>query len=292
MEKILRGLVVLFILCCILIGAPFLFQWGMERAYTSSLNSTLYYDLSIITNSSLENVTLFLPLPVNSTGLSPIIESIGSGNISGATTAWNFSIYGANNESLLKVWTDHLPRMIEGIEQVTYRFTSTAKSSNAMNVTHPVEKGYTLQPKHNIPDTPSGGRETLQYSLIYTYSSTAYVSYEAPQNAMVEITVTLEGKNFWYILRPYHNEYRDSLSASFQGSTEGWHDIDGVLITGVGDENPFWREAQKRTVIIGPATSLGYTVHDIMSVRPLMSTWQDVERAPYAVPLYPLHSHS
>ena len=292
MEKILRGLVVLLILCFVLMGSPFLFQWYMERAYTSSLNSTFYYEASITTNSSLENITLFLPLPVDATGTSPIIESIGSGTISGTTMGWNFSIYGANNESLLKVWTDYLPPMIEGAQQVTYRFNSTAMIHTALNVTHPVEKGYTLQPKHHLPDTMSDGREALQYPLAYTYSSIAYVSYEAPESAMVEITVILEGKNSWYILRQYHNEYRDSLSASFQGSTEGWHEIDGVLITGVGDENPFWREARKRTVTIGPATSLGFTLHDIMSVRPLMSEWGDGRGAPHAVPVQLLHTHS
>lgn len=240
MDRVLKVLLFTFLLSLVILAGPFIY-WGIvERAYSASLNSTLNYSIEISSTTQLENPTFFVPLPTDLRGTSPILVAIGSGNVTGTPTLWNYALYGIDNVSMLKIWADVIPPPVAGTDVIMYIVDATAFADTALDNTQPNLNSYALNPKNNVTELPcSEVTEASGNPRCYKYQSVIYASYRANPDARVTISLTLSGTNTWAIFRDYRNGYSDSLSIEIQGSGKGWYAEEGVLITGVGDTNPF-----------------------------------------------------
>jgi hypothetical protein len=239
-DRMLRIITAFLAIVFVVLAGPFLAFSAQERIYHSTRESRLVYTLTLTSSSTLTDVTFFIPLPTDGEGMSPVIQLLGAGNQSNLLDGSQTSIYGANNESYLKISTERLPIPSDD-GGMTYSFTVTAVSP-AMNTRLPLQYDYTLLPKQNLLSIPCGPDLSRDQSRCFTYEGRIYASYYAPSDVRVEIRAEVLGTNRWRILQEYWNEYCDGLSLQVEGPISGWQPAEGYLVTSKGDENPFWRE--------------------------------------------------
>jgi hypothetical protein len=235
--RVLIGILVIFF---VVFAGPYLAGSLLEKMYRSSLESELIYSVSISTTAPLSQVTLFIPLPVDRYGISPVIEQIGLRENGTAFTGWNFTIFGAHTESYLKMWTDGVAGPLVGQQKSIYSFTIVAPADSAFNTQEVLQYDYVLLPKKNLTNVPCAGNDS--HPQCYRYTTILYRSYRAAADTNVEVQVNLLGVNRWHILDEYKNFYSDHLDAGFTGPAEGWDTGNGWMQTSEGDENPFWKE--------------------------------------------------
>jgi len=240
MDKILKSLVVIFIVLFILLAGPFIYGGALGKVYTSSLKSTLEYSIQISTNVLLQNATFFVSLPTNMNGTSPILVTMGRGNVTGASIPWTYSLYGLRNDSMLKIWADTIPPPKKGTAEITYSLRVAAQADTVLDNSQPQVKSYVLKPKNNMKEVRCDGATQGQGNPhCYEYQGVVYASYETNPEANVTISLMLTGVNTWKILQDYRNEYSDNLSVTISGPGKGWYIGKGLLTTGIGDINPF-----------------------------------------------------
>jgi hypothetical protein len=239
-DRILQGLIAILAIVFVVLAGPFIASSVLEQIYSATRESELQYSLTITTSSALSDVTLFIPLPTDGKGMSPVIQLLGTGNQSTTFGRFDASIYGANNESYLRLSTDLLYGPLNATE-LTYFFTITADSS-ALHTRLPLRYDYTLLPKQSLIEVSCGTVPCVGQPLCFQYQSLIYASYNTSPDARVEIRADLSGSNQWKIVRESRNGYTDSLVVQLHGPASGWYTADGYLVTSCGDDNPFWIE--------------------------------------------------
>jgi hypothetical protein len=248
-DHVLRAVIAILAIVTVVLAGPFMVSSVLEKVYDSSRESELSYTLTITSTSVLSGLTLFIPLPTDGRGISPVIHLLGTGNQSALLDRCSIAIYGANNESYLKVSTDFLPGPLNATGMM-HSFTITA-SSPALNTRLPLRYDYTLLPKEDLTVIPCGTDQGSDQSSCFTYQSLIYASYNTSSDARVEIRADLSGTNQWKILQEYRNGYTDTLSVVLYGPVRGWHVADGIMVTSLGDDNPFWKEQAEADIRTG-----------------------------------------
>ncbi len=78
MDRIIKITLGIFIIVLVTFVTLIGYTGYIENAYRSSLSSTYSYTCTITTDSPLSNVTLFIPVPADMEGNSPIIAQISA----------------------------------------------------------------------------------------------------------------------------------------------------------------------------------------------------------------------
>jgi len=249
--------VVFIVLVGMLIGAIILFLYSSGGIYgDSSVMSRYNFRIALNTDSKLENLTFYLPLPVfmNESKISDkaIIQNTEY------SEGWDLSMIETEHGTMLKLTAIeletelHQPIELEppGFDQIediptgdVHSFTRGAiEVYVSMEADHEI---YTrnatvneplLSPKYNIthsdynaPYPPSGIPPNT-----WSYDSFIYADYTASPDANVEICVSMEGHNEWWAGGWIFNEYRDRLCTTFTGERHGWISVTGRLVEGEG----------------------------------------------------------
>jgi hypothetical protein len=239
-DRILRVFIILLTISFIMMAGPFILTSMQDKLYNSTRDSELQYTLTITSTSSLSGVTLFVPLPADAKGTSPVIEAIGTGNQDAACAGWHESIFGANNESYLKLWTDSLT-CPSGTSEITCVITIVVPSP-ALHTRNPLRYDYTLRPIQDLIMVPCKEDPMCGHPLCFQYQSLVYASYNTSPGTNVTLQATLSGINRWSILQEYQNGYTNTLSSVLYGPVQGWFTAEGRMVTSCGDDNPYWKE--------------------------------------------------
>ncbi len=238
-DRILVVLIGLLAVLFVVMAGPFIVSSSLERVYNATRTSELHYTLTLTTSSSLHDVTLFVPLPTDKSGSSPIIQKLGAENMSAPIQGFTTSIFGANNESYIRLSTEYLPGPT-GTEEAKYIIALSADSP-ALNTLFPLQYDYTLLPKQDLTEV-SCGPDANRQPLCFQYQTLVYAAYTTGPDAQVRVQANLAAANHWTLLGDYTNGYTDSLGIILQGNATGWHTASGNLVTGLGDANSYWKE--------------------------------------------------
>ena len=76
MDKIIKITLGIFIVILVAFTATVAYNAYVKTVYQNSLASTYSYTLTITTDSRLDNVTFFIPVPDSRTGNSPIVAEV------------------------------------------------------------------------------------------------------------------------------------------------------------------------------------------------------------------------
>jgi hypothetical protein len=233
MDRIIRitsGLIIVLLVAFI---ASVSFTGFVEQAYRTSLSSTYDYSFTISTDSPLSNVTLFIPVPADRRGNSPIVAQYSLQEIKGLPKDWNVTLFDTGKAILAKVTTPAIipPTKTSPSHPFTIRLTINTDAKEEINTRLPVEQGVMFRPVTGMttvscPAQNSGSRGD---SLCYQYVIPLYADYQAPQNASVRITSSLQGRNGWKIFEPQFNEYQADISVLMSGENHGWTVMQGTL---------------------------------------------------------------
>lgn len=233
MDRIIKIAAALFIVIFVLFAGTGLYGYYVEQRYRTSLVSTYSYTLTISTNEVLRNVTLFIPVPANPNGDSPFVKKISGGTFTGIPAGWEHSLLGSNKATMLKIITPVISGSDGGGFSV--RISSDERAGRVIDTRSPQGTDILLRP---VQDITEAGCDTFTGAepgaVCYRYVSAVYADYESSQNARVEISSTVAGKNEWNIFSPAYNQYTNAISALILGENHGWVATKGQVVTGIG----------------------------------------------------------
>jgi hypothetical protein len=239
MDKIIKISLSLFIIIIIAFTSVVAYQAAVETAFLNSLSSTYSYKFTITTDSKLSNVTLFIPVPADPRGYSPIVAGYSAHNISGIPDDWTVTLYDTGKATMVRVVTPAInpPAGTSAANPFTLTLSSDMKSGTIINTREPVNNSAMFHPVRNLQTVPCSpavpaGKGSPQ---CYQYITSLYAEYEAAPDASMNVTSTIVGKNSWKIFETGSNEYATATSLQMTGSRHGWETMTGTLTTGVGN---------------------------------------------------------
>lgn len=252
-------------LLVLIVAAGLLAVWWDNRTdemYQDSFQSSYNYELSIETNATLNNVTLYVPVPVHGNS-SSLGEKMVTGDFHADAPGWNFTIVETQYGPMLGIETTSItPRyraapvpISEGEEPAEQVITGSDSYSEetpipvpvsfhimetinrTIDTKEPIGNEPVLQPRFDQRESGNEDRVPTPENIdpqYYDYEGRIYAQYETSPYAEVEIYVAMYGINEWWTLGWTSNEYRDSMRITLNGSQDGWTPASGELVTGDG----------------------------------------------------------
>jgi len=244
MDRIIKISLGLFMVILVVFVSVVFYQAFVEKAYRTSLSSTYSYTCTITTDSTLSNVTLFLPVPADPSGNSPIVAQFSEQDITGLPKDWTVTLYDTGKATLVRITTPLITPPAGTIPEKPYGIllSSDMKSEKVIDTREPIQNSAQFRPVRDLqqvscPADSSGEKGTPQ---CYRYLTSMYADYQAPSNASVTITSSLTGKNSWKIVEARSNEYNTSINLLMSGERHGWSTMNGTLISSIGNyDAPF-----------------------------------------------------
>ncbi len=235
MDRIIRITLCLFIIIFAAFMGMMTYTAYTESAYRNTLSGTYTYFCTITTDSPLYNVTLFIPVPVDRTGNSPMASEFSNHTMKGVPADWETTLFDTGKSTLLKITTPAIipPEGTSAQHPYTITFSSETTSPTPMETRDPVEKSAMFRPVQDLRTTPCTGIMDDQVACS-GYNTSVYADYTAPPDTRVTIESNLTGRNTWTIFEPSSNEYHTEISLVLTGKNHGWAIPGGSLATGIG----------------------------------------------------------
>ena len=241
MDKIIRITLGLIIVLLVAFVASVTYTGFVEHAYRTSLSSNYDYSCTITTDSQLTNVTLFIPVPSDRVGNSPIVAQYSAQEIVGSPADWKVTLFDTGKATLAKITTPAIipPPGTNPSHPFIIRLSINKDSKEVINTVSPIEQGVMFRPVQDMQKVtcPAKNTEVTGDPACYRYLIPVYADYQAPMNASVLITSNLQGKNSWKIFDPQFNEYQAEISILMFGDNHGWTVMKGTLESNMGTNN-------------------------------------------------------
>jgi hypothetical protein len=220
--KIGVGLVLLIIISAGLLS--FWWQDQKQKMYNSSLRSSYDYDVILTTDSTLSNVTLYLPIPViNNT--SSVGMDIVEHNFNNDDPSWEYALVDTEHGLMLSMKNEKA-RSID--------LSTMVLSNQTINTITPIGNEMVLMPKYNLTHNSNASGAYSRTSEQFDYESRMYAYYETSSNANVSISIYLNARNEWWIGGWQYNSYWEDMEIKLSGPHAGWTTVNGELVTGEG----------------------------------------------------------
>jgi hypothetical protein len=241
MDRIVKTGIGIFIVILVAFTGIIAFAGYTETAYRNTLAGTYSYTCTIATDSPLYNVTLFIPVPVDSTGNSPIVSGYSSHAVKGVPADWETTLFDTGKSTLLKVVTPAIipPEGTSAHHPFTVTLSSETTGHTPVNTTDPVGQSAVFRPVQALNAKSCPQDSTDSAARCFTYTTSLYADYRTAEDAAVTITSAVSGKNTWTIFEPDSNEYRTDISAGIRGESHGWVVVNGELSGGIGTYDIF-----------------------------------------------------
>lgn len=236
MDRIIRITLCIFIVIFIAFAGMLAYTAYTESAYRDTLSGTYTYSCTLTTDASLYNVTIFIPVPVDRNGNSPMASAFSNRSMNGVPADWETTLFDTGKSTLLKVVTPAIipPEGTTASNPYTITFSSVAVSRTPVDTRDPVEKSAMFRPVQALEENtctqePAGGS-----SRCFTYTTAVYADYQTSPGTSVTISSAVTGKNTWNIFGPHSNEYHTDISTRMDGENHGWAVLKGRLSGGTG----------------------------------------------------------
>lgn len=240
MDRTLAALLLVTALSFIALGGPSLLFWAQERIYLDSRETGVNYCIRIATDARVENLTLFVPVPVQGGELPPGIEAQGPGAFASGPGIYVLDFYTEGDASFVKI---SVPELLpaardRGTNPCTLELADTL--GEGLDAASPEEHSFVFRPRTGQMEIPCPGRAGKGApSRCVSYRSLVYTSYEAADAHLI-VSAEIRGWNSWWLLGSHENSYIDRITV-IPAHPQGWHAAEGLLEAGIGDLDPFYR---------------------------------------------------
>jgi hypothetical protein len=238
MDRVIRTALYAVIIIGLAFSSVVVYQAGVERAYRTTLSSTYSYSCTITADSPLSNVTLFIPVPADKLGNSPIVERFSTRDITGIPDDWSVSLYDTGKATLVRISTPAIKPMGNTSEKkpVTFNLSSAIKSDKVIDSHDPEQNSALFRPIREVRQVtcPPDSSTINGTPRCYVYLTSLYADYQASPGTTVEISSSITGNNTWKISMPRSNEYTSTISLKMVGEARGWQKVDGSLKNNTG----------------------------------------------------------
>ena len=238
MDKIIKIVLGLFIVILVVFAGGLSYSFFVGKMYESSLKSTYTYHATISTDTTLSNVTLFIPVPADPNGNSPVIAQYSDKSVTGIPAGWKTTLFDAGKATYVKITTPSVtvPEGTDSRNPYVVNISMSGQSADLIDTRVPLEKGIVFRPVQEIkevscPQDLNGVPGTPRCS---EYLTSVYADYTTAPGASVVIRSSLTGTNNWKVFNPEYNEYQNSLYVLMFGENHGWTTTRAALATGIG----------------------------------------------------------
>ncbi|MGA2161795.1 MAG: hypothetical protein ABSG28_06335 [Methanoregula sp.] len=239
MDKIIKITLGCFILILIIFVAFVFYTSYIDMTYRNSLTGTYSYTCIITTDTVISNVTLFLPVPADLKGNSPVVAQISSQKVSGVPGNWTLTLYDTGKATLLKISAPTIgqPAVNGSVQTSEVTLIVNASSHDLIDTRSPVENAAVFRPIQGIHAVtcPASDTKTEGNPECFEYLTSTYADYTAAPSARVSISASLEATNSWTIVIPESNAYENRITVlTMQGENHGWVTTLGWIESGIG----------------------------------------------------------
>lgn len=249
------GLVValaVVVVLALLAGGLWLYS---QHLYRTSYESSYTYEVAINTNETVENVTLYLPLPRDGDDRTLSAAMVERGNAAGDD--FTYGVVETGYGPMLRVTADAVPvtpRYYEFVERdgrgerveipkeeydpTNPNMTKDANRGTLLTVTVPAgEPVATADPWGVEPlFVPRTNRRPAACSFpaadwlqCYEYDTRVYASYGTNATTRVDVITHVEGSNAWWVFGWNYDAYRDRVDVRMDGPQDGWTNATGTV---------------------------------------------------------------
>jgi len=230
MDKTFRALLIVLTIGIAISGIFAGFALYADMRYENTFKSSYNYKFSIYTDSVLENVKIYVPLPSGNTGNSEIGLEAGKKPARGLPEDWEIEILGADNWIMLEMNTDRMEPQAKG-EEISFFVTSDSKKK--IDTKNPIKFAEVLRPVNN-PERIACEQDIGTGAQCYMYTGQVFVYFLTEKDANVQIDVSLTGENSWDIFNPESNMFSDTQSVTIIGGGKGWYKTTGMMNAAIG----------------------------------------------------------
>jgi hypothetical protein len=249
----------LFILILILLVVIFFawVSWQFDQSARQSERHNYYYSIDLSYNTTINNVTLFLPVPeLNTTPV--FIASLLDKTAYGVSPDWNLSVVSEKGAPMLAIRAARMVPQYHGypvaIEPGTSVLPTTLvpgrEYSGDTPVLIPVSVAVMETSGSEIDTRNPVGREPLFFpggnftpgscdtpacdGLVYDHRVPVYISYTSEHPAVISLRISVSGSNSIWSGGWRGNTYSDTVFFEIANGKQGWIEGEGRLITAEG----------------------------------------------------------
>lgn len=249
----------LFILVFILLGV-ILFAWTAYRFDQNARQSerhTYFYSIDLSYTATIDNVTLFLPVPeLNNTPF--FITSLLNKTAYGVSPDWNLTVVNENGTPMLAIRAARMVPEYHGypiaIEPGTSILPTTRVPGHEYSGDTPVLMPVSvavmetsvseIDTRHPVGHEPlffPGGMFTLGSEVppvcncpTYDHKVPVYISYTSERPVVISLRVSVQGSNAIWKGGWLSNSYSDTVALEIADGAQGWVKGEGKLFTAEG----------------------------------------------------------
>jgi len=241
-------IVVLLLLALILFAWV---AWEFDQSARQSERHTYYYTIDFSCNTTIENVTLLLPVPeLNSTPY--FVTSLLNKTAYGVSPDWNLSVVYENGTPMLAIRSDRMVPEYQGypiaIEPGTSVLPITLVPGHEYSGDTPVLMPVTvavMETSASEIDTrhPVGHEPVFFQNGVFTPGSQfpsydhpvpVYIRYTSEKPVALSLRVSISGSNGIWRGGWVSNTYSDTVALEIAHGEQGWIEGKGKLITAEG----------------------------------------------------------
>jgi hypothetical protein len=237
MDKIIKICLGLFTIILVAFAGALTYTAYSETMYTDTLEGTYSYTCTITTDASLYNVTLFIPVPVDPVGNSPMVSLFSNRMMQGVPANWETTLFDTGKSTLLKVTTPVItvPEGTTASHPYKITLSSGTPSRTPIDTRDPAAKSVMFRPVQALTASECPGEISAGAGAqCASYTTSLYADYTTSPETITTIQSSVTGRNTWTIFEPRSNEYRADVITVMKGSHKGWTLMDGLLSSGIG----------------------------------------------------------
>jgi hypothetical protein len=231
--------------------------WEFDQTARQSESHNYYYSIDLSYNTTIENVTLVLPVPeLNNTPF--FITSLLNKTAYGVSPYWNVSVVNENGTTMLAIRADRMvpeyhgyPIAIEpGASVLPTTLVPGHEYSGDTPVLMPVSVAVMETSESNIDTRHPVGHEPLFFpngtftpgacvtpacdGPVYDHPVPVYISYTSVRPVVISLRVSVDGSNAIWRGGWESNTYSDTVFVEIANGTQGWIEGEGKLFTAEG----------------------------------------------------------
>lgn len=228
--RILSKTWIVFVLLIIISAGLLSFWWQdqKQKMYDNSLMSSYGYQIELTADSTLSNVTLYVPLPMlNNT--SSVGMDIVETDFNKDDPSWKHSIVDTEHRIVLCMKNKEVEpkyttsnKYSEKRQRPSIDLSTTVFSNQTIDTMNSVGNALVLMPKYNFTYSTDASKAYCKkaYSRSkeqFDYESRVYAYYETSSDANVSISIYLNGRNEWWIGGWKYNTYWENMEIKLSG---------------------------------------------------------------------------
>jgi hypothetical protein len=184
---------------------------------------------------------LFIPVPADPQGNSPVISRYSAHAMPGVPASWRTTLFDTGKATLVKISIPALvpPAGTTPGNPYTVKIGAELPTDPTIDTRTPLANSPVFLPVQDLRQDSCTGYNGGSPECS-TFLTSLYADYTADPNTAVTITSSITGKNSWTVFEPKSNEYTAVISLLLHGENHGWVTVKGTLVDRVGSyESPF-----------------------------------------------------